>query len=448
MPFLALEWSRLTSTPCRVSSPLSGTVYSNGDFADVLASEIITITGQVWDDNGAGTGGIGGDGLPNGSEPGLPGVLVSLSSGLSQLTAPDGSFTLYAPPGQLITITETNPSGYISTGALPGTNASVVDFDHITVIDTLSGGQSSLGNLFGDVLIASGLSLTKQAEDVDGSPLLVGDTIRYTLQASNSGTNPAFNVSVTDLLPDGVTFVDMLPALGSVSGPNPVLWSLPLLAPASSETLWITVTIDLDQSGQSITNTGSLTSSNLIDPPLNPPAVCPDGSLPVDNVCLVTPADQSDLLVTKTASPVQVSAGDPLTYTITITNLGPSSASQVLVTDTLPAQVTFISASASQGSYDDLTGLWTVDSLSAGSTAILDIFVTVNPMPPAPCSTLPRLPAKIMTPTPTTALPPLRHPWALSPTSPSASLTTPTRSRLAASSPTPSPSPTSAPPMP
>ena len=46
------------------------------------------------------------------------------------------------------------------------------------------------------------------------------------------------------------------------------------------------------------------------------------------------------------------SASEPssvATYTITVTNLGPSAANQTVVTDTLPADVTFNSYSASQG---------------------------------------------------------------------------------------------------
>jgi len=370
---------KLDNNTFRVEITALGIDVGDNLFADALQSAVVTIDGQVWEDNGEGIGGIGGDGLRNGSEPGLSGALVSLSSGMSQTTGADGAFVLYAPPGQVVTIAETNPSGYISTGAIAGTNATVVDTDHIAVIGTLGGGQSSLGNLFGDVLIASGLELTKQAEDVNGPPLVVSDTIRYTLEVSNTGSYPAYNVTVTDQLPDGITFVEMLQTFGTVSGPNPVIWSLPVLAPATSETLWITATIDLDQSGQTITNTGSVTSSNIITPPIDPPEVCPDGSLPINGECPNTPGDQSNLLVTKTASADLVSAGDPLTYTINIANLGPSTASQAVVTDTLPGDVMLDSFSFSQGSFDTLTGVWTVGSLTAGADATLTLFVTVNP---------------------------------------------------------------------
>jgi len=53
----------------------------------------------------------------------------------------------------------------------------------------------------------------------------------------------------------------------------------------------------------------------------------------------------ADLTIRKTDNPDPVSVGQPLTYTLTITNLGPSTATNVIVTDTLPASVTFGSVS-------------------------------------------------------------------------------------------------------
>ena len=57
----------------------------------------------------------------------------------------------------------------------------------------------------------------------------------------------------------------------------------------------------------------------------------------------------ADLAVTKTGLPDPVLVGSNLTYTVTVTNNGPNNASNVMVTDTLPANVTFVSATPSQG---------------------------------------------------------------------------------------------------
>jgi uncharacterized repeat protein (TIGR01451 family) len=56
-------------------------------------------------------------------------------------------------------------------------------------------------------------------------------------------------------------------------------------------------------------------------------------------------AEQADLEISKADSPDPVTVGDNLTYTITVTNLGPDAATNVVVTDTLPSGVRFVSAS-------------------------------------------------------------------------------------------------------
>ena len=51
----------------------------------------------------------------------------------------------------------------------------------------------------------------------------------------------------------------------------------------------------------------------------------------------------ADLSITKSDSPDPVVAGSQLTYTITVTNAGPSTAHAVNVTDDLPAGTTYVS---------------------------------------------------------------------------------------------------------
>lgn len=65
------------------------------------------------------------------------------------------------------------------------------------------------------------------------------------------------------------------------------------------------------------------------------------GLLPIDG--------PKGIAVVKQASPDPVRVGDDLTYTLTIVNCMPGPATGVTLTDTLPAGVTFISASSTQG---------------------------------------------------------------------------------------------------
>lgn len=61
------------------------------------------------------------------------------------------------------------------------------------------------------------------------------------------------------------------------------------------------------------------------------------------------PAASADLSVSKSDSPDPVTVGEELTYLVTVSNAGPAAAQSVSLTDTLPAGLTFVSATASQG---------------------------------------------------------------------------------------------------
>lgn len=86
-----------------------------------------------------------------------------------------------------------------------------------------------------------------------------------------------------------------------------------------------------------------------------------------------------DLELNKIADKTAVHSGDVVRYTITVTNKGPGAASNVEVTDQLPAGVTYKPTyTVSQGTYTPATGIWTVGSLANGASATLTIDVTVN----------------------------------------------------------------------
>ena len=107
--------------------------------------------------------------------------------------------------------------------------------------------------------------------------------------------------------------------------------------------MWITTTIDPDQAGQTITITGSVTSANVPDPPPPPPPIFPDGSLPDPETgeCPNPPVNGADLAITKSDDPAALAAGMVVTYTLQYSNLGPSPAEGVCITDTLPLSVTY-----------------------------------------------------------------------------------------------------------
>ncbi len=76
--------------------------------------------------------------------------------------------------------------------------------------------------------------------------------------------------------------------------------------------------------------------------------------------------------------------GTKVTFTIKVTNNGPSNADVVEVTDLLPAGLDFVSATTTQGTYNDATGLWGVGTVmtSTATLATLTIDALVNTLDP------------------------------------------------------------------
>src|SRR5690349_12895048 len=65
----------------------------------------------------------------------------------------------------------------------------------------------------------------------------------------------------------------------------------------------------------------------------------------------------ADLALAKRVDNPSPTVGDTVIFTVTIANTGPGTATNVQVTDRLPAGLTFVSATAT---YDAATGLWSV----------------------------------------------------------------------------------------
>src|SRR2546428_6286776 len=69
--------------------------------------------------------------------------------------------------------------------------------------------------------------------------------------------------------------------------------------------------------------------------------------------------------------------GDTVTFTITLNDNGPNSATNVRISDALPAGLTFVSATPSQGSYSNITGLWTVGTVTTAVPQTLQLLAKV-----------------------------------------------------------------------
>ena len=89
--------------------------------------------------------------------------------------------------------------------------------------------------------------------------------------------------------------------------------------------------------------------------------------------------EYADLAVSKIVNDDNPAEGQSITFTIALTNNGPDDVTGVEITDLLPAGVTYDSATPSQGSYNDGTGIWSVGSVASGAVATLTLTADVDP---------------------------------------------------------------------
>ncbi|AKQ44457.1 hypothetical protein TH63_00485 [Rufibacter radiotolerans] len=191
------------------------------------------------------------------------------------------------------------------------------------------------------------------------------EVVTYTIKVVNNGPNNASTVTVANQLPAGLEITGSSVSLGSfdkITG----IWTIGTIANAGSQTLMVyakaantgSYTITSTQSHTEFDNQSTNNSSS--------------GTITVQPL--------ADVAVTQIVTPsagATYTTGETVTYTVNVTNNGPSTATNVLVTDKLPASLTFISATSGMN-YNAATGLWTVGTLASGATTTLQITASIN----------------------------------------------------------------------
>jgi uncharacterized repeat protein (TIGR01451 family) len=189
--------------------------------------------------------------------------------------------------------------------------------------------------------------------------VLAVSNLTYTISVTNFGPSTASSVTVTDYIPNGASFIGA--SGGGANNAGSVVWNLGDLVNGAVSNVTLTVTVPAG---------GTLTNIATVSSPTGDPNTTNNVTPPV--LTSVTPL--ADLTIAKTG-PANVFAASNCSYTISVTNLGPSSASTVVVTDSLPVGVTFVSASGN-GSNNAGVVSWNLGALPAGQSSNLTVTVT------------------------------------------------------------------------
>ena len=189
-----------------------------------------------------------------------------------------------------------------------------------------------------------------KADTID--PILAGENITYTVTVSNSGPDSAQNVVVTDNLPGSVSYVSATPAQGSCGhAAGVVTCNLGIIPDAGQVNIQIIATTI---ASGTISNNATVTSDTS-DP--NPTNNAASEGTTVDPL----PLQQANLGISKADSIDPIMVGENITYTVTVSNSGPDSAQNVVVTDDLVGSVSYVSATPAQGSCGHAGGVVTCD---------------------------------------------------------------------------------------
>jgi len=205
------------------------------------------------------------------------------------------------------------------------------------------------------------LTITKTADKVNYN---VGETVIYNIDVLNNGPDTATNVVVTDTLPAGLTFGTA--TNGGSYNAGVITWSLASLAQGIHFNPSFTATVNTGTQGQTITNIAITNDTQNPTPVISPPI-----NIYISNAVLT---------IKKTATQAVYNVGDTAIYNIDVLNNGPDTATNVVVTDTVPTGLTYISSTLG-GIYDSAsrTITWTLASLQSGVHFIATVDATVTP---------------------------------------------------------------------
>jgi uncharacterized repeat protein (TIGR01451 family) len=357
----------------------TGTISANG------------LTALETENDGGGGAGAGGSILVFANSGSLSGLTASAAGGNGGVTWPAD------PPGTPFPGNRHGPGGgggggVILESATPGPTNITGGIPGWSTLANDSYGATSGQPGF----VTSGLSITETpgtqsgaycagadlAVTNAGTPSVVvpGNTITYTQTVTNNGPQDAVNATFVETVPGNATFNSLAIASGwscttpAVGGTGNISCTNPDVANAALGTFTLVVTVVPGTvNGTQILDTASV-SSGTNDPNL--------ANNTASVLTIVGSATSADLVVTMSAVPNPVQAGNQITYTVTVHNNGPAATSSVTLTDTIPTHTTFVSLAQTGTAWvcpaPGAAVSCTIASLPSGATTTFTLIVTVT----------------------------------------------------------------------
>jgi uncharacterized repeat protein (TIGR01451 family) len=222
---------------------------------------------------------------------------------------------------------------------------------------TGSGGGDCTTSLCGSGIInaAAAVAAVRPTADIAitmsvPSPIVIGSNLTYSITASNNGPNLAADVTVTDTLPAGVTYVSATPSQGTCTGTSTVTCNLGTINNGANATISLIVTPTVTGT---ISNTATVTTTA-------------NDSTPGNNSASASATVNNPVPTTTSISPTSVTAlGAGFTLTVNGTNFRNGVSS--IRWNGISRTTVFVSAT-------QLTAAITNIEIAAGSTPAITVF--------------------------------------------------------------------------
>lgn len=196
-------------------------------------------------------------------------------------------------------------------------------------------------------------------------PYVAGSALTYTITVTNNGPSSVTGATVVDSIPSTITGVTWTSSImgsasvtsGATGSGNSLSATLNIGSAFADKVIFtVTGTVPAD-------TTGGISNTATVTPPTGTTDLVPGNNTATDNN---PTGSQADLTITKTSTPTVYVAGSPLTYTIVVSNVGPTDAIGARVQDALPAPVsgfTWTCSSSGAGTCLRTSGTGDIDAL-------------------------------------------------------------------------------------
>jgi uncharacterized repeat protein (TIGR01451 family) len=262
-----------------------------------------------------------------------------------------------APIGPTLSVTLTCNLGTVAAGTgvtihvhFSSNSAGDIN-DTATVTSTTPDPNTANNTATGRVSFAASadLAITKIGSP---NPVVAGTNVTYTINVSNGGPSIATNVVVKDTIPAEVSVLTVTPSTGTCTAGfpgnplQPLTCTIDSMAVSGSATIIVVAKVNSNVPNGTVINNNATVSSAAAD----------SNNGNNSATAAVTVNASADLAITKTSDAATYKPSSIVTYTVQVTNQGPSDALAVIVTDNLPT--------TQQAIYQSDTGGCTISALT------------------------------------------------------------------------------------